>query len=246
MRWLLSSAIAKRLWFDATFFFYGAALLLLEMPTVSCQVLPLEPLIRNGWNTNLYLKGSDSKPFLVEDRSKAHLGRIAQLTKSEADWAYIGVISLISREAELIGKWCEGCPCHGWDTAADFPFKTVGPETQELVVVDGFAMVSAESESCKKPARKPPRRPDQLEAASCSFKCCRAPELALGRASDLQESLMVAQAPLFNRIVARTPGDQRGIVDAAWTTARSRPYGCLCCACQYLLMLVGRGAAGVR
>lgn len=205
------------------------------------QVLPLERLLRTGWNTNAYLRGVEGqhgRPFLVEDNSKQHISRISSLMKSDFDWCYIGIIALISREAELIGCWCEGCPCHRMDTPSPSlsnpagissdagtiaVAKAIAPESE--IVVDGVATVLVEK--CGPKSRRKPRTPEQIEASACNFKCCRAPELAAGVATGLQERFMEAQAPLFNKLVSRAAASDRAELTSAWTTARSKLYGYL-------------------
>ena len=188
---------------------------------MSTKVLPLEKLLREGWNSNAYVRGIEGdRPFAVEDSSKKHITRITQLMKNDLDWCFIGMIKMIAKESEIIGKWCEGCGCHNDD------LESLATETEDaIVIIDGVANV--EVTRCHAKSRKVPRTLGQLEAANCPFRCCRAPELALGWAARLQRRCMSIQGPLFNKLTSRAPAKDRGLLIAAWNAARSRLYGVL-------------------
>ncbi|CAK9019101.1 Uncharacterized protein SCF082_LOCUS14379 [Durusdinium trenchii] len=77
-------------------------------------VLPLEGLLRTGWNSRAYLRGVPAeghRALVPEESTRANLTRLGQLMSSDTDWAYIEMICLLAEECELIGKWAEGCPC---------------------------------------------------------------------------------------------------------------------------------------
>ena len=78
------------------------------------EILPLEHVLRTTWSTRHYLKGDvqHKQTFLVEDGSRVHIQRIAELMQSDYDWATIAMISLLASESETIGSWAEGCMCH--------------------------------------------------------------------------------------------------------------------------------------
>lgn len=194
------------------------------------QVFPLQSVLRGGWNTNNYMRGLDhDRPFLVEDGSKAHLSRIAALMKSNSTWSYIGLICCISRESELIGSWCEGCPCHNLEIE-HFDFESVVAsalvgETETTTVEDGVTTVEIDPPRCRPRPRKARKSFEQKEAAACTLKCCRAPELAIGHAQSLQCQFMKLQGPLFNKLVSSADAKDRGLLSATWTATRSKLYG---------------------
>ena len=83
-----------------------------------CKVINIEALLRRCWNKSEYLSGNRAtegdkkRPFLLaDDGSKAHVGRIAALMRSDFDWAVIALIARVSQDAERPGQWAENCPC---------------------------------------------------------------------------------------------------------------------------------------
>lgn len=187
---------------------------------LSPQVLPLEGLLRTGWNSRAYLRGVPAeghRALVPEESTRANLTRLGQLMSSDTDWAYIEMICLLAEECELIGKWAEGCPCH---------LRRV--PTQPLS--GAGAVLAIETVLKSKPQQKRRKARIKLtqgdrEAASCSFKCCRAPELATGQALALQQSTMDSHKSRINSIICRVPTNQRGELVASWSTARSRMTG---------------------
>lgn len=164
-------------------------------PLQSSQVLPIEKLLRESWDTGKYLRGSvdANRPFMLEDTSKAHVTRINKLMSSDLDWATIGLIALLSSESDLIGSWAEGCPCH-------------------------------KMQPTPRPGKK---RTLNKEAAACPLRCCRAPELAVGKGLRLLLQNMQSHRGAFNEVVSRAPEKDRAKLTSAWSTACSRLFGCL-------------------
>lgn len=152
--------------------------------------MPLEKLLRDSWNTNKYLQGSDDpkRPFLVEECSKAHLQRIRDLMKDDYAWASIGMIALLANESDLIGSWGEGCPCHNPASAAD-------------------------------------TRDAKQAAKLCPFKCCRAPELAVGKGLQALCQKMTRHKGAFNELLVKAPTSKRAELSSAWNTACSKLFG---------------------
>ena len=189
------------------------------------KVLPLEQLLRSSWNSSTYLRGSSpesvNKPFLVaDDGSKAHLQRINMIMASDYDWSTMAMISLLSKEAEFVGSWCEGCPCH------------LPPRHQVRVVeahsVDDVELIPlTDSIPCVKPKRQRKLTEADREALSCDFRCCRAPELATGCALILQRGFMSKHQSEFNKIVSKLPERDRGLLAASWASATSKLFGTL-------------------
>ena len=85
------------------------------------------------------------------------------------------MIGLLAKEADLVGRWAESCPCHGPNSAQDQPHESL--------------MLTDNAPSKKQQRKRLHRRPqDQL----CPFRACRAPELATGVAQSLQAHVMTA------------------------------------------------------
>ena len=92
------------------------AVLLWSLAGLGSEVINIEELLRKCWSRNTFLSqqghdGVRSKPFLVEESSKAHIERICEVLSSNSDWAAIAMIAHISHDAERLGRWAEGCPC---------------------------------------------------------------------------------------------------------------------------------------
>lgn len=166
------------------------------------QVLPLQNLLRTCWNTQRYLHASPDtdKPFLVEDGSRAHVQRISELMTSNYDWSTISLVALLSAECDLIGQWSEGCPCDSHQQAPTISKKRSGQEVTR--------------------GRNP-------QSSSCPFKCCRAPELATGKAMLMQSSYMGAHQNEFKKCLISAPAANRTEFIGAWERATSRLFGCL-------------------
>lgn len=163
------------------------------------EVLPIEQLLRSSWNSQKYMQGADdpSKPFLVEECSKAHLLRIQDLMRDDNAWASISMIALLSSDADHIGSWAEACSCHP-------------PEQPETP--------SAETGKHK-------RMHFNKEARACPFRCCRAPELAVGRGISSLCQKMIDQRGSFNAVLAKAPASKRSELASSWTMACSKLFG---------------------
>lgn len=197
------------------------------------QVLPLEKLIRETWSSSAFLRGcvDVSKPFLLaDDGSKAHLQRLNSLMGSNFDWVLMRIICLLAQEAEVIGSWCEGCPCH----------VPIGPhistqESQEHE--DGFGIVSVPLPSADDNKRKRSKRRTPAlmqayrESKNCSFRCCRAPELAVGCGLARQREFTANHQGEFTEAISKLPNRQRGELIASWTFASAKLFGYLAAKC---------------
>ena len=164
------------------------------------EVLPIEKILRNSWDSSRYLRGSVEvhKPFLVEEGSRAHIHRIGLLMKSDYDWCCIGMVALLSSESDLIGSWAESCPCH----SRPIPAK-------------------------RHPGKRKERVSENKEAASCPFRCCRAPELAVGRGVTVLCEKMLSHKGVFSEIVATAPPAHQSELLSAWGSASSKLFGIL-------------------
>lgn len=190
------------------------------------QVIQIKDLLRQSWNSSAFLRGTveTSKPILLaDDGSKAHLGRLNDIMGSDYDWALIDTLSLLGQEAELIGSWCEGCSCHPPPSR-----KRRLPQAEKVDY--STSIVSLPPGEGHAQRRRPKQRADPMtkaerEAAACCFRCCRAPELATGRALVMHGKFAASHQSLFNGIVSKISNTQRGELIAYWTFASSKLFG---------------------
>lgn len=175
------------------------------MPIVVLQVLPLEGLLRDCWDAGRFTKaveqqGSTSNDktthFSPEATSKATIKLICQLMGSDYSWACIALVALLSKEAETVSEWSEGCPCpeHQWHA----PTKEPG----------------------KKKINDIPQG-----ASTCPFKCCRAHELACGVAMIRQDEHANQNRLLFNEYVSKAPQVKKSELHNSWSVATSKIWG---------------------
>lgn len=143
-------------------------------------------------------------PFLVEQTSRAHLTRISEIMKSDLDWSWIRVTSLLSRECELVGKWSEGCSCHDRQVSS-LSLPSASVEAISDVTGEGEELVAVDSLAVPRPKRRR-RSVMDVEADACPHKCCRAPELACGKPLELLESVMKEDEVHFNQSMSLAPG----------------------------------------
>ena len=165
------------------------------MPSQS-EVLPIETLLRNAWNTNRYMLGSveTKQPFLVEECSTAHLQRIRDLMADDYSWACIALVAMLSSEADLIGSWSEACPCH------------------PLEYETGRSRSRTNSAAKK-------------EAKQCPFRSCRAPELAAGKGIQLLCERMSGHRGPFLEYAHKAPEAKRHELISSWRAACSKLFG---------------------
>ena len=170
---------------------------------VHVQVLPLEALLRSSWNSNCFLKSTahSDKPFLIEDGSKAHITRLNELMTSDYHWSCVALVSFVSSEADLIGKWSESCGC---------PHHQVLPRVMRKRSGQQLRVGGKDSESL-----------------SCPFRCCRAPELAIGAAMDLQRNVMLTHKEEFLEYIAVCPTEKQTELAGTWTKACGKLYGAM-------------------
>ena len=197
-------------------------------------MLPLERLLRTSWNSGVFLRGATdpTKPFLVaDDGSRAHLERLNSLMVSDFHWALIQTINLLAREAELIGSWCEGCPCHPPPpprraAAVTHSTERLDPNGMSIVTT-GDPDVVSDNPIRRAFRRKRRRNTTQAERESlrCCFRCCRAPELAVGSALIYQRQCASTNQSCFNNTVATIPSHERGELISYWTNASSKLFG---------------------
>ena len=125
---------------------------------------------------------------------------ISQLMTSDYAWSCISLVSHIASEADRFGIWAECCPCP--------EHATVGHATP------------------KQPHRKR-RNCEPPGAASCHFKCCRAPELATGQAMAMQSGYLDKCLWEFSESLGETPPQRRVELQGAFSKALGRLWGFL-------------------
>ena len=190
----------------------------------SSKVLSIKDLLRRVWSSSAFLRGcvDETKPFLVaDDGSKAHLERINDLMKSDYYWSLISIICLLAQQAELIGSWSEGCPCHP-------PPRHVSSDQRQNIMTTEHMPVSDDPNSGAKQRRrrrKPVQTQAQRESKKCPFRCCRAPELAMGHAMRIQREFAKSHHSRFLESVSHIPTHQRGELISAWSIASSKLQG---------------------
>lgn len=168
--------------------------------------MPLQEMLRRAWNSKNYMSSSSEdggkkrQPFLVEESSRATVGHITELMTSDYAWSCISLVSHIASEADRLGIWAECCPCP--------EHATVGHATP------------------KQPHRKR-RNCEPPGAASCHFKCCRAPELATGQAMAMQSGYLDKCLWEFSESLGETPPQRRVELQGAFSKALGRLWGFL-------------------
>lgn len=85
------------------------------------KLLKIEPILRAYWNPTAFVNANSSKrgteqqedalAVLDSGSTKAQL-RLDHALRSESFWATARLIGEIGFQAELLGRWCEGCACH--------------------------------------------------------------------------------------------------------------------------------------
>ena len=163
----------------------------------------MEEVLRPAWNSRKYLKGDstgDDQPFLVEDESRAHVQRLNNLMQTTSDWCAIRLVTYLSQAADFLGQWGESCPCEHHN--------------------DGPQLV-------KKLSGQRVRVGRQSEGSTCPFRCCRAAELASGKALTLLTALVESQQSKFLKCVATAPVAHQSALTGAWYTATSKLLGSL-------------------
>ena len=189
---------------NATFHFIGCSSSVSLSAHV--EVYPLQDMLRSAWKTNKYMsatsattKSEKRQPFLVEETSRPTVASINELMSSDYAWSCIQLIATIARESDRLGVWAECCPCPEHAV-------TVFPEKQP---------------------RTKRQRPYPPGAATCSFRCCRAPELAAGRALNLQSNHLDKRVREFNQNIADTPPQKRAELAGSFSKAIGRLWGLL-------------------
>lgn len=138
------------------------------------------------------------QPFLLEETSRPTVEKINELMRSDYMWCCISLVAHIAAEADKLGIWAECCPCA--------EHQMIGPAPPKV------------------PGKKRPRF-DPNGASSCSLKCCRAPELATGRAMKLQVQSLEKCVWHFTESLGNTPQQQRVELQSALGKAMGRLYG---------------------
>ncbi|CAE7220817.1 unnamed protein product [Symbiodinium sp. CCMP2592] len=139
-------------------------------------------------------------PNALKETSKATLEKITSLMRSNEDWAGIALVATVAQEADLIGKWAEGCPCPEHQRGPALLLQRgvrgsmmhmVQDEESDGDSADFCAAYGRQSRGSRGRGRlRRRRRRDSAAAAECSLKGLRAPEMSAGQALDLQLSVM--------------------------------------------------------
>ena len=159
-------------------------------------------------------KKRGNQPFLVEESSRVTVQHIRELLRRgpEADyhWCCIALIAHISAEADLVGRWAEGCP--EWCRCNEATLDMQGRRLR--------------GQKGKRRSIFQPQEDNDL-ASRCAFRCCRAPELAAGAAMHMQEEAMHADRPSFSPYVAKAPPNKRSELQGSFVHACGRMWGSL-------------------
>ena len=78
---------------------------------IASKLMLVEPVIRKWWNKLAYRKSRD-KPSEVDDAWSASADELERVIKSASFWATARVMNEVGYQAEMVGRWTEGCPCH--------------------------------------------------------------------------------------------------------------------------------------
>ena len=120
--------------------------------------------------------------------------------QTTSDWCAIRLVTYLSQAADFLGQWGESCPCEHHN--------------------DGPQLV-------KKLSGQRVRVGRQSEGSTCPFRCCRAAELASGKALTLLTALVESQQSKFLKCVATAPVPHQSALTGAWYTATSKLLGSL-------------------
>ena len=84
------------------------------------KMLLIEPVIRNHWKKNAFQKGKNADGDVVAapwtaqptDDYSIPLEELDRVIRSNFFWAAARVVHEVGYQAEVLGRWSEGCPCH--------------------------------------------------------------------------------------------------------------------------------------
>ena len=180
-----------------------------EAIEVFCRnLLVLEPVLRQAWSLQAFLKGSGTKHKPWQQRSPnetSHFGfgpalqMIDSSIRSEAFWTGVSICHDVAWEAELIGRWAEGCYC-------------CTDRQSQLAITDGGTGGTGR--------RRRPARPKAQEF--CPYRGCRAADLASGAWEDRLKKAMLAGRNRVTQFLVTASGSDRGQFFQDWTQARGR------------------------
>ena len=72
------------------------------------KMLVLEPLIRKHWNLEKFLGGSIGQ----KTAHTTTVQKINETIRSQKFWACARIVQEVGFQAEIVGRWSEGCSCH--------------------------------------------------------------------------------------------------------------------------------------
>ena len=172
-------------------------------------LLPLQHILRKYWNRSKYIAGMSGTKYqrlkLPNNSEGEQYGAspdgLESVISSDSFWAATAIVEHISYEAEFIGRWAEGCHCHG-DV--------------------GFEWHTAQAASRGQEQNR--RRNCNLRKKKfiCPYKGCRAPELASADALVRLKSLMMQNRGLLTHAITRANSADQSAFLHDWVKARGR------------------------
>ena len=77
-------------------------------PHSCAKMLLLEPLIRRHWNLEKFLGG----PVGQKNAHTTTVQKIDEAIRSQKFWSCARIVQEVGFQAEIVGRWSEGCSCH--------------------------------------------------------------------------------------------------------------------------------------
>ena len=181
-----------------------------KLSRLFAQVKPLEHAIRFHWRRDVFLAGSKeradakdaSRPWYTtitsdsSDYNGVTIAAVNLAVTSDSFWARLSIVCDVATEADFIGFWSEGCPCHN---------------DSENAVIHAHAV-----------KRRRIEHGGRGFASSCPYRGCRAPELACGISKTLHAQAMAKHRDNSLLHYASLPQDQRVEFLEDLDSARSR------------------------
>ena len=158
--------------------------------------MPLERLLRDSWNTNRYLVGS------TDDRKQVFL-------VEDCSRAHVERIRELMKDD------------YAWASIAMIALLSSDAD-----------LIGSWAEACpchpvdtRLDCRSRTNREAVKEAKACSFRSCRAPELASGQGIQLLCDRMTTHHGPFMEYVQRAPSSKRSELASSWRSASAKMFG---------------------
>ena len=169
-------------------------------------LLPLQHILRKYWNRSKYIAGMSGTKYqrlkLPNSSDGEQYGAspdgLESTISSDSFWAATTIVEHISYEAEFVGRWAEGCHCHG-DVGFEWHAAHAASQDQEQT-----------------------RRNFRKKSTMCPFKGCRAPELASADALCRLKSLMMQNRSLLTHAITMANSADQSAFLHDWVKARGR------------------------